>query len=76
MCTGLDVPALLQIAASRGDHTRYAIAKRSGVSQQTVMRLVAGKTAPSMSTLYRLASAYGVAVAALLIRTEQQSEAA
>lgn len=75
MCTGLNVPALLQIAASRGDHTRYAIAKRSGVSQQTMMRLVAGKT-PSMPTLYRLASAYGVAVAELLIGTESQSEAA
>lgn len=76
MCTGLDVPALRRIAAEAGDRSRYAIAKRAGVSQQTVMRLFAGTTAPSLATLYRLAVAYGVPVADLLVTAESQSEAA
>lgn len=76
MCTGLDVPALLRIAAEHGDRSRYAIAKRAGVSQQTVMRLVAHHSAPSMLTLSRLASAYGVAVSELLVDTESRSDAA
>ena len=77
MYTHLDVPALMRIAAGRGDRSCYAIAKRTGVSQPTVLRLVNGHTAPTMYTLSRIAWAYGVAVSALLTTDDApKSEAA
>lgn len=76
MRTGLDVPALKRIAAARGDRTCYAIAKRAGVSQQTVKRLLDGIAEPSMRTLCRLATAYAVSVADLLTDSAAMSDAA
>lgn len=68
MHTDPDGPALRKIAAQAGDRSCYAIAKRARVSQQTVQRIVRGTTTPSLPTLLRLATAYGVSVDELLDR--------
>lgn len=76
MRTGLSVPALLRIAATRGDRTRYAIAKRCGLAQSTVLRLFAGQSAPTMTTLNRIATTYDVSVTDLLTDDVSQADTA
>lgn len=51
-----------EAAASKGDMTSYAIAKRTGVAESTLSRLRRGVARPATETLLTLASAYGVAV--------------
>ena len=66
MSTCLDVAELRRIAAQHGDQTRYAIHRRTGLPQSTIYRTFAASTEPSMATLRRIASAYGVPLTALL----------
>ncbi|WP_329177856.1 helix-turn-helix domain-containing protein [Streptomyces sp. NBC_01477] len=51
---------LTRAAAAHGDHTNYAIAKRTGLSQDTVGRLRKGAAAPSATSLVTLAQTYGI----------------
>lgn len=76
MPTCLDVPKLRSIAAAHGDQTRYAIYRRTGLAESTVHRMIAGQTEPTLPTLRRIASAYGVSVTDLLVSDDVMSEAA
>lgn len=75
MPTCLDVPKLRRIAAEHGDQTRYAIYRRTGLAESTVHRMIAGQTEPTLSTLRRIASAYGVSIADLLVPADAQEAA-
>jgi len=46
--------------------SRYALAKRVGISQSYVAKLEAGRSDPTVGMLQRLAKALGVPVTALL----------
>src|SRR5262245_58949192 len=50
---------LNELLAEKG-LTQYALAKRSGVSKQTLSRLAAGSPGPTWDTVQRLALALGV----------------
>ncbi|MFI9026390.1 helix-turn-helix domain-containing protein [Streptomyces sp. NPDC053560] len=56
-------------ALAAGDTTHYAIAERAGVRESTISRLLAGRTAPSLSTLIAVADAYGMTLDELVGRT-------
>ncbi|MCX5326369.1 helix-turn-helix domain-containing protein [Streptomyces sp. NBC_00120] len=51
---------LTKKAEAVGDTTHYAIAQRAGVRESTISRLVAGRTVPTVATLFALADAYGI----------------
>ncbi|MEU9793792.1 helix-turn-helix transcriptional regulator [Streptomyces sparsogenes] len=59
---------LQEAAAAKGDHSSYAIAKRTGVAESTLSRLRRGMAQPATQTLLTLAAAYGLAVEELVDR--------
>lgn len=64
---------LQEAAAARGDHSNYAIAKRTGINQTTLSRICRGVAAPATKTLLTLAATYGLSLDDLV---ERQAEAA
>lgn len=61
---------LHEAAAARGDHSNYAIAKRTGLNQTTLSRICRGVAAPATKTLVTLASTYGLSLDDLVERQE------
>ncbi|WP_381792825.1 helix-turn-helix domain-containing protein [Streptomyces niveus] len=53
---------LLERADKAGDETAGAIARKTGVRQSTVSRLLAGSTTPSLPTLVALSTAYSISL--------------
>ena len=53
---------LHEAAAARGDHSNYAIAKRTGINQTTLSRICRGVAAPATKTLLTLAATYGLSL--------------
>ncbi|QKW07015.1 helix-turn-helix transcriptional regulator [Streptomyces sp. NA04227] len=51
---------LTKKAESVGDLTHHAIAQRAGVRESTISRLIAGRTVPTVATLFAVADAYGI----------------
>ncbi|MEU2487132.1 helix-turn-helix transcriptional regulator [Streptomyces sp. NPDC012617] len=54
----LSVDVLTEKARALGDHTKLAIAQRTGVQESTISRLMALRTRPSLDTLHAIAKAY------------------
>ncbi|MDX3068161.1 helix-turn-helix transcriptional regulator [Streptomyces sp. ND04-05B] len=68
---------LHEAAAARGDHSNYAIAKRTGLNQTTLSRICRGIAKPAAETLLTLATAYGLSVDELIQKeTEKEDSAA
>ncbi|NJP73185.1 helix-turn-helix transcriptional regulator [Streptomyces sp. C1-2] len=59
---------LREAAAARGDRSNYAIAKRTGLNQTTLSRLVRGIARPAADTLLTLSAAYSLSVDELIDR--------
>lgn len=59
---------LQEAAASHGDHTNYAIAKRTGLDQTILSRACRGLVQPSAGTLLTLATTYGLSIDDLIDR--------
>ncbi|MDX2521344.1 helix-turn-helix transcriptional regulator [Streptomyces stelliscabiei] len=59
---------LREAAAARGDHTNYAIAKRTGLNQTTLSRICRGLVKPAAETLLTLATTYELSVDELIDR--------
>jgi transcriptional regulator with XRE-family HTH domain len=68
----LNTDNLREAAASLGDLTRYAIAKRTGVSQSTVHRLLNGECQPTAATQGRLIDAYQIPIDQLMTSADEQ----
>ena len=62
---------LQEVAAARGDHSNYAIAKRTGINQTTLSRISRGVAAPATKTLLTLAATYGLSLDELVERQEE-----
>jgi transcriptional regulator with XRE-family HTH domain len=58
-------------AEQAGDRTHAQIARRLKLTQSTVSRLLAGKTAPSLRTLLAIKAAYGVPLDELVLEGAQ-----
>ena len=70
MAYRLRVEKLRAAAHSRGDHTGYAIHKRTGLNESTVSRILNGKSQPGTKSLARICAAYGVTVDELMAPIE------
>lgn len=71
----LRVERLRSAAAAKGDHTSYAIWKRTGVAQSTLSRLRRGVAKPAAETLLTLAAAYELSVDELIDRDAESGAA-
>lgn len=67
---------LHEAAAARGDHSNYAIAKRTGLNQTTLSRICRGIARPAAETLLVLSSTYGLSVDELIEREAPNSDGA
>ncbi|MFD3498815.1 helix-turn-helix domain-containing protein [Streptomyces sp. NPDC058678] len=65
---------LREAAAARGDHSNYAIAKRTGLNQTTLSRICRGVAAPATKTLLTLAATYGLSLDELVDRQAQGAD--
>ncbi|MFF2650544.1 helix-turn-helix transcriptional regulator [Streptomyces sp. NPDC058045] len=62
----LRVDRLRDLARKQGDESQYAIAKRTGLSEPTVSKIVSGKHRPRLETLLIIRRAYGCTVDELI----------
>ncbi|WP_236243164.1 helix-turn-helix domain-containing protein [Streptomyces sp. CC228A] len=73
----LHTKTLNRAAAEKGDHSRYAIAKRTGLAESTLSRLARGLASPTTKSLMTLAEAYAVSLGDLVQEAKaENSEAA
>lgn len=66
----LRATALRAAAARLGDETGYAIAKRTGLHESTISRLLNGQTRPGSNTLIVLSRVYGISADDLMEHDE------
>ena len=59
---------LREAAAARGDHSNYAIAKRTGLNQTTLSRISRGVAKPAAETLLVLSQTYELSIEELIER--------
>lgn len=69
----LAAKVLREHAARQGHETHEEIAVHAGVNRSALSRNLAGRTAPSLTTLHQLARAYGIAIDDLVHDTESAS---
>lgn len=53
---------LREAAKQHGDHSGYAIAKRTGLTEPTISKLLNSKTQPGLNTLLAFRRAYGCTI--------------
>lgn len=56
----LDVPELLKTVKAHGDHTQAAIARRTGIAESSVSRILRGEAQPDLNSAMRFAEAYSL----------------
>jgi transcriptional regulator with XRE-family HTH domain len=66
----LSTDKLLAAAKEKGDETGYAIAKRTGIDQSAISRILRGRFQPDLNSALRMAHAYDTTVEALMERVE------
>lgn len=62
----LSIANLRAAAQKKGDHTGYAIAKRTGINESAISRILRGKFQPDLNSVLRMADAYDTTVEALM----------
>ncbi|MFJ9029754.1 helix-turn-helix domain-containing protein [Streptomyces sp. NPDC102274] len=72
----LNVSKLLEKTLSLGDSTGYAISRRTGISESSAYRILAGEAQPDLNTAMRLAEAYDFDLRKVMKRIEIESVAA
>lgn len=68
----LNFENLEKAAAAAGDHTRYAIAKRTRLSQSTISRLANGNCQPSAATQSAILRVYQLPIDQLMTCDDEQ----
>lgn len=66
----LRIKTLVDAAASKGDKTGYAIARRTGIAESSIYRLINGEAQPDLISALRLGEAYDVTVEELMQRQQ------
>lgn len=67
----LAADVLRELAAQRGHETDQEIAAHAGVDRSTFSRNMAGRTAPQLATIRRLARAYATPMERLVLDTDE-----
>lgn len=76
MAHRLNIQNLREAAASLGDDSYYAIAKRTGLGETTVWRLMTGKCQPRAGTQGQLIKVYRLPIGQLMTDDDEESVAA
>jgi DNA-binding phage protein len=63
----LNVAALLSVASAQGDNNLSRISVRTGLARSVLTRAAKGENRPSMQTVRRLATTYGVSIDDLVV---------
>jgi transcriptional regulator with XRE-family HTH domain len=56
----LDIPKLLEAAKRHGDKHNAAIARRTGIAESSVSRILRGEAQPDLNSAMRFAEQYGI----------------
>jgi len=72
----LRISTLIGAAASKGDKTGYAIARRTGIAESSIYRLLNGEAQPDLISALRLGEAYDIRVEELMQREQATTEIA
>lgn len=70
----LNVDRLREVADKHGDHSAYAIAKRTGVNVSSAYRIHSGETQPDLINALRIADAYDLDIRTLMDRVEDEED--
>jgi DNA-binding phage protein len=69
----LNVTRLREVASEHGDHTAYAIAKRTGVSVSSAYRILDGEGQPDLISALRIADTYDFDLRTVMDRVDEQA---
>lgn len=64
----LDVPKLLEAAKAHGDTHNAAIARRTGIAESSVSRILRGEAQPDLNSAMRFAEQYNLDLRAVIKR--------
>jgi len=67
----LNVTRLRAIAEEHGDHSAYAIAKRTGVNTSSAYRILSGESQPDLISALRIAETYDLDIRTVMEPTER-----
>ncbi|MBZ6250511.1 helix-turn-helix domain-containing protein [Streptomyces olivaceus] len=71
----LNISELQKIAAKAKDSTGYAISRRTGISESSIYRYLAGDAQPDLNSAMRIAEAYDVDLRTLMKRIPVEAAA-
>lgn len=66
----LDVPELLKAIKARGDNHNAAIARRTGIAESSVSRILRGEAQPDLNSAMRLAEQYDLDLRGVIKRVQ------
>lgn len=66
----LRIETLISAAAGKGDRTGYAIARRTGIAESSIYRLLNGEAQPDLISALRLGETYDITVEELMQRQQ------
>lgn len=64
----LRIDALREAAAAKGDTSGYAIARRTGIAESSMYRILSGGSLPDLISALRLSETYEISVESLMER--------
>lgn len=62
----VSISTLRKVASTKGDRSGYAIAKRTGLNESTISKILRGRAQPGPKSLLAFRDAYGCSVDELL----------
>lgn len=68
----LNVARLRKVASQHGDHTAYAISKRTGINTSSTYRILAEQTQPDLISALRLSEAYDLDIRTFMDSVESK----
>jgi transcriptional regulator with XRE-family HTH domain len=71
----LDVPELLKAIKARGDRNQAAIARRTGIAESSVSRILRGEAQPDLNSAMRLAETYDIDLRGVIKRVPLEAAA-
>jgi transcriptional regulator with XRE-family HTH domain len=71
----LDVPELLKAIKANGDYTQAAIARRTGIAESSVSRILRGEAQPDLNSAMRFAERYDLDLRGVIKRVPIEAAA-
>jgi ribosome-binding protein aMBF1 (putative translation factor) len=71
----LDATKLLEAAKAHGDHSQASIARRTGIAESSVSRILRGEAQPDLNSAMRLAEQYDIDLRSVIKRVPIEAAA-